>query len=94
MQINVDPDWWKELFDEIYLLTDARSVCDETLTQKEVDVICELLPVRHGDRILDMCRTGVNVTGDLSCAAFVARTEGEINLPEVDPEIASSPIRT
>ncbi len=33
------------------------------------------------DRILDMLRTSVNVTGDLSCAAFVARTEGE-NLSE------------
>jgi len=29
------------------------------------------------DRLLDMLRTSVNVTGDLSCAAFVARTEGE-----------------
>ena len=33
------------------------------------------------DRILDMLRTSVNVTGDLSCAAFVARTGGE-NLSE------------
>ncbi|MFQ6112666.1 MAG: dicarboxylate/amino acid:cation symporter [bacterium] len=30
------------------------------------------------DRILDMCRTTVNVTGDASCAAVVASTEGEI----------------
>jgi len=29
------------------------------------------------DRVLDMCRTAVNVTGDLTCAAFVARSEGE-----------------
>lgn len=29
------------------------------------------------DRILDMLRTSVNVTGDLSCATFVATTEGE-----------------
>ena len=35
------------------------------------------------DRILDMLRTVVNVTGDLSCAAFVARSEGE----QLDPEI-------
>jgi Na+/H+-dicarboxylate symporter len=35
------------------------------------------------DRILDMLRTIVNVTGDLSCAAFVARSEGE----QLDPEI-------
>ncbi len=33
------------------------------------------------DRILDMVRTAVNVTGDLSCAAFVARSEGETLMP-------------
>ncbi|MFQ5704835.1 MAG: dicarboxylate/amino acid:cation symporter [Gemmatimonadales bacterium] len=30
------------------------------------------------DRILDMLRTSVNITGDLSAAAFVARSEGEL----------------
>ncbi|MDH3733076.1 MAG: dicarboxylate/amino acid:cation symporter [Gemmatimonadota bacterium] len=29
------------------------------------------------DRILDMCRTSLNVTGDLTAAAVVARSEGE-----------------
>ena len=38
------------------------------------------------DRILDMLRTSVNVTGDLTCAAFVARTEGETLLPELVPK--------
>ena len=38
------------------------------------------------DRILDMSRTIVNVTGDLSCASFVARTEGELHFPEKEPE--------
>jgi DAACS family dicarboxylate/amino acid:cation (Na+ or H+) symporter len=28
------------------------------------------------DRILDMCRTVLNVTGDVTCAAYVARSEG------------------
>jgi Na+/H+-dicarboxylate symporter len=31
------------------------------------------------DRILDMCRTAVNVTGDLAVTAFVARREGELD---------------
>jgi len=31
------------------------------------------------DRILDMSRTIVNVVGDLTCAAFVARSEGELS---------------
>ncbi len=33
------------------------------------------------DRILDMLRTAVNVTGDLSAVVFVARTEGELVVP-------------
>lgn len=40
------------------------------------------------DRILDMLRTSVNVTGDLSCAAFVARMEGESFAPAVAVETA------
>jgi Na+/H+-dicarboxylate symporter len=40
------------------------------------------------DRLLDMLRTAVNVTGDLSCAAFVARSEGEVLLrPRLDAEV-------
>jgi len=55
MPIEVDPDWWKTLFDDVYLLTDARSVGDESLTRLEVDVVCELLPVEVDHRILDLC---------------------------------------
>lgn len=33
------------------------------------------------DRILDMLRTAVNVTGDLTAASFVARSEGEALVP-------------
>ena len=35
------------------------------------------------DRILDMCRTVVNVTGDASVATIIAASEGE--LKDVDP---------
>jgi len=38
------------------------------------------------DRILDMMRTAVNLTGDLTVTAFVARTEGE----DLDPELTGS----
>jgi len=55
MSFEVQPDWWKSLFDEIYLLTDARTVADGDLTRREIDMLCDLLPLRHGDRILDLC---------------------------------------
>ncbi len=45
------------------------------------------------DRILDMLRTAVNVTGDLSAAAFVARSEGEALVPRpVEHDIAIRPV--
>jgi D-alanine-D-alanine ligase len=55
MPIQVDPDWWKSMFDDIYLLTDARTVEDDSLTRLEVDVVCELLPIDPGHKILDLC---------------------------------------
>jgi DAACS family dicarboxylate/amino acid:cation (Na+ or H+) symporter len=46
------------------------------------------------DRILDMCRTVVNVTADLTTAVFVARTESRIESPgePVAKEQAAEPV--
>lgn len=38
------------------------------------------------ERILDMTRTAVNVTGDSAAAVWVARTEGELNIPSGSDE--------
>ncbi len=35
------------------------------------------------DRILDMLRTSVNVTGDITASAVIARSEGEVLAPAV-----------
>ena len=53
--IPVDPNWWKNLFDDIYLITDARSVCDQELTRREVDFLESHLELEKGQRILDLC---------------------------------------
>jgi len=34
------------------------------------------------DRLLDMCRTVLNVTGDITAATFVARSEGRLRVPD------------
>jgi Na+/H+-dicarboxylate symporter len=38
------------------------------------------------DRVLDMCRTAVNVTGDASAAVIVAATEGDLGRPALQEE--------
>ena len=55
MNINVNPDWWKTMFDEVYLQTDARSVCDEEITRREIDMIFAMLSIQQNHRILDLC---------------------------------------
>ncbi len=55
MSLAVDPDWWKTLFDDVYLLTDARSVCNDELTRKEVELIRKLVPFKEGGKLLDLC---------------------------------------
>ncbi len=55
MTIDVDKDWWRTLFDELYLKTDARSVCDDDLTRREIDCIQQVLNLEPGERILDLC---------------------------------------
>ena len=55
MSFEVDPDWWKELFDEVYLTTDARSVCDDEVTRKEIDLLQALIPLSPDQEILDLC---------------------------------------
>ncbi len=55
MSIHVENNWWKYIFDEIYLLSDARSVCNETLTMQEVNFLEKTLDLNKSDSILDLC---------------------------------------
>jgi dicarboxylate/amino acid:cation (Na+ or H+) symporter, DAACS family len=55
----------------------------------QIGVNPELIAIILGvDRILDMCRTTLNVTGDLTIATYVARSEGAELLHEI-PEPAA-----
>jgi D-alanine-D-alanine ligase len=55
MKFSVDKNWWKSIFDKVYLLTDARTVCDAELTAKEVDFITTFLDMETDSAILDLC---------------------------------------
>jgi D-alanine-D-alanine ligase len=55
MNQRVDENWWQHIFDDIYLLTDARSVCDEELTRQEVDFLVGNLGMGKSTSILDLC---------------------------------------
>lgn len=46
------------------------------------------------DRLLDMCRTTLNVTGDVTAAAFVARSEGYLLTPSLGVAASLEPEQT
>ena len=52
---DYDPSWWQHIFDETYLVTDARSVCCPVTTATEVDMVEATLELNSDDRILDLC---------------------------------------
>lgn len=51
----VPPGWWRTLFDDVYLQTDARTVQDGDLTRREVDGLIQALTLDPQEPILDLC---------------------------------------
>jgi len=55
LEEHVRPDWWRQIFNSIYLKTDADVVDDLNITRKEVDYFSKMLRLSPDDRILDLC---------------------------------------
>ncbi|MHC9544481.1 MAG: methyltransferase domain-containing protein [Vulcanimicrobiota bacterium] len=55
LEEHVRPDWWKRIFNSIYLKTDADVVDDLNITRKEVDLFTDILKLDKDKRILDLC---------------------------------------
>ena len=55
LEEHVRPDWWRCVFNSIYLKTDADVVDDHNITRKEVDYFSEILRLLPEEKILDLC---------------------------------------
>jgi len=55
LEENVEPDWWRRIFNSIYLKTDADVIDDQRITKTEVDLFSEILKLSPGEKILDLC---------------------------------------
>lgn len=55
LEEHVRPDWWRNIFNALYLKTDADVVDDQNITLKEVDLFLEILKLSDDDKILDLC---------------------------------------
>jgi D-alanine-D-alanine ligase len=55
LEDHVQPDWWRNIFNYLYLKTDADVVEDLNITRKEVDLFSTTLNLTMDDTILDLC---------------------------------------
>jgi D-alanine-D-alanine ligase len=51
----VQPDWWRWIFNSIYLKTDGDVIDDVQITAKEIDAFLEILKSAPQDKMLDLC---------------------------------------
>lgn len=51
----VSPDWWRRIFNYLYLKTDGDVVDDLSITCWEVDLFQNILKISPEDKILDLC---------------------------------------
>ncbi|MBT9148218.1 MAG: D-alanine--D-alanine ligase [Syntrophomonadaceae bacterium] len=55
LEEHVRPDWWRSIFNSIYLKTDADVVDDQSITMSEVNLFLKILRISPEDKILDLC---------------------------------------
>lgn len=54
LEAHVRPDWWRTIFNSLYLKTDADVVEDQAITATEIDQILQILHPPTDARILDL----------------------------------------
>src|SRR5436189_6225930 len=55
LERHLPSEWWRSLFNSLYLETDGDIVENDRNTQQEVDLLIRSAGLRHSDRILDLC---------------------------------------
>jgi len=54
LERHVRSDWWRNIFNYLYLKTDADVVDDQNITSREIDLITEILNLSPEHHILDL----------------------------------------
>jgi D-alanine-D-alanine ligase len=55
LEMHVKPDWWRGIFNHLYLKTDGDVVGDQQITEREIDRITAILALSPETEFLDLC---------------------------------------
>jgi len=93
LEMHLRPDWWRRIFNSMYLRTDADVVDDIQITRNEIEIFTSILKVSKESAILDlacgqgrhsleMARQGfMNITG-LDRSHFLIRKAKSVSMQE------------
>ena len=88
LERHLPSDWWRTLFNELYLETDGDVFENERNTVEEVDLLIRSAGLRPSDRLLDLCcgqgrhalelaRRGFRHVTGLDCSRYLTRLARE-----------------
>lgn len=55
LEAHLPREWWRDIFDALYILTDGDVVEDEAATAAEIDLVLRATGISPGARVLDLC---------------------------------------
>jgi D-alanine-D-alanine ligase len=55
LEEHVRPDWWRYIFNSLYLKTDGDVIDDKDITCQEIGLFSEILKLSQEEKILDLC---------------------------------------
>lgn len=55
LERHLPSDWWRTLFNSLYLKTDGDVVENQANTRREVDLVIQIAVLEPNDRVLDLC---------------------------------------
>ncbi|MDV2481623.1 methyltransferase domain-containing protein [Methanoculleus sp. Wushi-C6] len=55
LEEHVKSDWWRGIFNHLYLKTDGDVVDDQRITEKEIDRFAQVLHLQPEEKVLDLC---------------------------------------
>src|SRR5688572_4954646 len=55
LERHLPPEWWRTLFNAVYLRTDGDVVENRSNTVREVDMLVQAAGLELNDRVIDLC---------------------------------------
>ncbi len=55
LEAHVHPEWWRYIFNSLYIKTDGDVVEDDEITKNEIDIFISMLNMQKEAQILDVC---------------------------------------